>query len=82
MVAAGKEPLEAIKRIIHEEAARLSIAVEKVILFGSRARGTTAQIVTGIYLLLLRVSWTGVSGGSYGGVFTRDSVHCSRALST
>ena len=31
--------MELIKNIIHEEAERLGITVEKVILFGSRARG-------------------------------------------
>ena len=34
-----EEVLREIKRIIHEEAGKLGVRVEKVILFGSRARG-------------------------------------------
>ena len=34
-----KQPLELIKKVVLEEASRLGVSVEKVILFGSRARG-------------------------------------------
>ncbi len=34
------EPLSTIKRIIEEEASRLNIKIERIILFGSRAKGT------------------------------------------
>ena len=34
-----KQPLELIKKVVLEEATRLGVRVEKIILFGSRARG-------------------------------------------
>ena len=37
--AADRKTLELIKKIIHEETEKLGVTVEKVILFGSRARG-------------------------------------------
>ena len=43
MSRVDEEVLKEIKRIIHEEAGRLGIRVEKVILFGSRARGEARE---------------------------------------
>ncbi len=43
MTRVDEEVLKEIKRIIIEEARRLGITVEKVILFGSRARGEARE---------------------------------------
>ncbi len=45
----NKTPLELIKRAILEEAEKLGVKIEQIILFGSRARGVIARTVTGIY---------------------------------
>ncbi len=43
LTRADEEALREIKRIVLEEAERLGIRVEKVILFGSRARGEARE---------------------------------------
>ena len=44
-----KQPLELIKKVVLEEAKKLGVRVEKIILFGSRAVAIIGRTVTTIY---------------------------------